>query len=331
MSLTRILATLAFVLTLAPAFAQDSRCQQHHGGGQSGWFGCGSYSQDQRFVVGGNQQPSNNGIALGAPSVIFRNAPSTVHAQHGRSIPANCEIIEKTDWQRIAKGAGEAVIKGIGFGFLGAAADRIGRTGGTWTNVGLSGGAGIGFLQGSADQYTMVCHQQQSGSFQQGLPAGGSHSQGAVTRFTCNPRVNGETFVLQVGPRVFCPTLESAMKLAALSGQQAQPIQGGVSIAGQGFETPDSPQLFQGVINLMAKASGGAQPAAQQPQQDTSAVFTPDSEGVPASISQTCRIGADGGVYRFNLVNGRKITPSECDEYKHKQRPLPAKDKMAIG
>jgi hypothetical protein len=260
---------------------------------------------------------------------VFHNAPSTVHAQHGRNIPAHCEIVRNDVWQRIGNGAGEALIKGIGFGFLGAAADRIGRTGGTWTNVGLSAGAGIGFLEGSADQYTMVCHQQQSGSFQQGLPAGGSHSQGAVTRFTCNPRVNGQSFVLQVRQNTFCPELESAMLLAASSGQPVQAILGGVRISGQNFEMVSSAQMVQSVINLMARTIGGTPPSAQQPTQQSHEVFTPTGTN-PPEINQTCYVKAPEGTYRFNTVDGVKIGRNDCQAIMKGEKTLPPLTSLSI-
>ncbi len=261
----RILATLALILISAPAFAQDSRCQQHHGGGQSGWFGCGSYSQSQQFVVGGNQQVTNGGVVYGGQQAIFHNAPSTIQVV-GSTNPPICRTVERTFWERIAGGAGEGVIDAITGAALGAAGDRIGGTGGKWTRTGAAAGFGIGFNQGSAQRFITVCWQPpQPGTATAGL--GTTHSQGAVTRYSCNPRVGGEAFVLQVGPGVFCPTLESAMKIAALTGQPIQPLQGGVSIAGQGFETPDSPQLFQNIINLMARTIGGTPPSAQQPPQ----------------------------------------------------------------
>jgi Glycine zipper 2TM domain len=69
--ITRILAVLALTLLSVSAFAQSGNCQLHHGGGQSGWGNCGSYSQNQQFVVGGQQ-------SVGGSQVIYTNQPYTV-------------------------------------------------------------------------------------------------------------------------------------------------------------------------------------------------------------------------------------------------------------
>lgn len=138
--IARILAALAFVFFSSASGAQT--CTYHYGGGQTCW-GPGTTGPL-------NQSRSTGSAILAAQPVV------------ARGVPANCEIVEKTVWQRIGNGAEEAFVKGVGFGLLGVAADRIGRTGGKWTNVGLAGGAGAGFLQGSADKYTMVCHNHSS-------------------------------------------------------------------------------------------------------------------------------------------------------------------------
>ncbi len=141
--IARVLATLALTFASISAFAQ---------------YGTFGYDNNTRqWVPPGvavNQQSSSPVFAAPAVgSAILAAQPAQV-----RGIPANCEIIRKDIWERIGNGATEAVIKGIGLGLLGVAADRIGRTGGKWTNVGLTGGAAVGFLEGSADKYTMVCH-----------------------------------------------------------------------------------------------------------------------------------------------------------------------------
>lgn len=91
------------------------------------------------------------------------------------------------------------------------------------------------------------------------------------------------------------------------------------------------PQIAGNIAKAKVGTALSSQEAAPAAQHEGPAVFTPKSEGVPASIPMTCRIGTAEGMYRFNVVDGRKITPEECAAYKQQQTPLPPKDKMAIG
>ncbi len=139
----KILAALALVLISISAFAQ---------------FGTWGYDNNTRIFQPPGVVVNQQGGSFVSAVPIANSAILAAQPVGARGAPTNCQVIEKTTWQRISGGAGEAVIKGIGLGLLGAAADRIGRTGGRWTEVGLIGGAGVGFLEGSADKYTMVCH-----------------------------------------------------------------------------------------------------------------------------------------------------------------------------
>ncbi len=66
--ITRILAILAFVFIAAPnAFAQGN-CQQHYGGGQSGWFGCGNNRNNTQTVVTQQQVIIPQGVA---PQMVY--------------------------------------------------------------------------------------------------------------------------------------------------------------------------------------------------------------------------------------------------------------------
>ncbi len=197
--IARTVATLTFATLSLSAFAQ---------------FGTWGHNNDTRtwhppgVVV--NQQGGS--FVSGAP--IASSAILAAQPVVARGVPANCQVIEKTTWQRINGGAGEAVIKGIGLGLLGAAADRIGRTGGRWTEVGLIGGAGVGFLEGSADKYTMVCHNSSN------QPSGtASNSSQGTGGYMC--AIEGLKETLLVKDPSTCPQIAGNMAKAKVVSAEA--------------------------------------------------------------------------------------------------------------
>ena len=102
----------------------------------------------------GNQQ-------VGQVVTVVATQPQVVqYIQQERRIPPNCRIVEKSFWDRLTGGAKEAALDGIVGALGGAATDGIRRTGGRWTNIGLNGGAALGFAEGSADKLTMICQNQ---------------------------------------------------------------------------------------------------------------------------------------------------------------------------
>lgn len=102
-------------------------------------------------------------------------------------IQPGCQLVRADLWSRLANGAKEAFLDSLVGGLTGAVSDRINRTGGHWTNIGLHSGLAVGFLQGSREQYTVICPKvdDQKPVIGQGSCVVGGENFGNTSEETC--------------------------------------------------------------------------------------------------------------------------------------------------
>lgn len=112
----------------------------------------------------GQPQRCWDGRLIGNGGVVFQQQVLTQQVlpaqlvQARQAIPANCQLVRKTFWERASNGAQSAFLDGVVGALAGNAVDRIRQSGGQWTHVGANAGAAVGFAQGISDEYTMICH-----------------------------------------------------------------------------------------------------------------------------------------------------------------------------
>lgn len=99
----------------------------------------------------------NGGVVL-QQQVLTQQVLPVQLVQARQAIPANCQLVRKTFWERASNGAQSAFLDGVVGALAGSAVDRIRQSGGQWTHVGANAGAAVGFAQGISDEYTMICH-----------------------------------------------------------------------------------------------------------------------------------------------------------------------------